>query len=92
MLWSLVTQEKTISYKNWLFPIIYLGKISYPLYLLHQIFIPYIRSALASLQLNNFAMFMLLFFLVLAVVIPISVLFHQFLELLLRKPNTKPQT
>jgi peptidoglycan/LPS O-acetylase OafA/YrhL len=84
MIWSLVIKEINISYSKWWYPIFLLGKVSYPVYLLHQIFIPYIRSALSHSTFNTFALLLLF---VLMITLPISILFHHFLEV--SPPNYK---
>ncbi|MDB9446466.1 acyltransferase family protein [Anabaena sp. CS-542/02] len=88
MIWSLVIKEINISYSWWSI-IFLLGKLSYPVYLLHQIFIPYIRSALTPSPFNTFSTFFLLLFLVLMVTVPISLIFNHFLEI--PPTNTKPK-
>ncbi len=43
--WCIVTYEdRLLPHPVWR-PILHLGQISYPVYLLHQIFVPYVRSA-----------------------------------------------
>jgi peptidoglycan/LPS O-acetylase OafA/YrhL len=89
MIWSLVIKEINISYSKWWSIISLVGKVSYPVYLLHQIFIPYIRSALSHSTSNVFNTFSLLLMLVLMITLPISILFHHFLEV--SPTNTKPK-
>ena len=89
MIWSLVIKEIDISYSKWWSIILLLGKVSYPVYLLHQIFIPYIRSALSHSTSNVFNTFSLLLMLVLMITLPVSILFHHFLEV--SPTNTKPK-
>lgn len=89
MIWSLVIKETYISYSKWWYPILVLGKVSYPVYLLHQIFIPYIRSVLSHSRFNTLSTFLLLLLLVVIVTLPISLLFNHFLELSPAKKKPK---
>jgi peptidoglycan/LPS O-acetylase OafA/YrhL len=92
MIWSLVIKENNISYNSGWYPVLFSGKVSYPIYLLHQIFIPYIKSALSPSPFNLFITFLLVLVLVIAITLPIAILIHQFLELLFFNTNTKPNS
>ena len=81
ILWSLVSNEDRLRLNVVHLPFLYLGRISYSVYLLHQIFVPYVNSALKSIPLNDLSHFILVLVGVLFVTLPFSWLFHKFIEL-----------
>jgi peptidoglycan/LPS O-acetylase OafA/YrhL len=91
LIWCLVTNENRLQPHTVLRPILYLGQISYPVYLLHQIFVPYIRSAIPSNLFNAAGLFVVILGLVMAVTLPLAACFHHWLELPFSKLKPKPQ-
>jgi peptidoglycan/LPS O-acetylase OafA/YrhL len=90
-LWYLVTYEERMrSHPVWL-PLLYLGEISYSVYLLHQIFVPYVRSAVELPMFNVASVFAILLGLVLAITLPLAAFFHQWIELPLSRFERKPK-
>lgn len=81
ILWSLVVNEDRLRFNRVCLPIIYLGKISYGVYLVHQIFVPYVNLSLKSMPLNDACHFIFVLLGVLILTLPVSVLFHQLLEI-----------
>lgn len=89
-LWYIVTHEdRLLPYPVWR-PILYLGQISYPVYLLHQIFVPYVRSAVEPTTFNAVGLFAVVLGLVLAVTLPLAACFHQYIELPFSRFERKP--
>jgi peptidoglycan/LPS O-acetylase OafA/YrhL len=77
IIWGIASLEMKNNRSNIERGLIALGTISYPIYLTHQIFISYIRSAL-DLADNRFVLqTVLLLFGVLSITIPISILFDR---------------
>jgi len=89
ILWSLVFNEDRLRLNSLCLPVFYLGRISYPVYLLHQIFVPYVNSLLKSITLNDASHFVLVLVGLLTITLPISLLFHQLLELPFSQQATK---
>ena len=89
IIWSLVINEDRLRLNSLCLPVFYLGRISYPVYLLHQIFVPYVNSVLKSMPLNDASHFVLVLVGVLTVTLPSSLLVHQFLELPFSQHGTK---
>jgi peptidoglycan/LPS O-acetylase OafA/YrhL len=81
ILWSLVSNKDYLRLSLVYLPFLYLGQISYSVYLLHQIFVPYVNSALKSIPLNDVSHFILVLVGVLLVTLPFSWLFHRLIEL-----------
>jgi peptidoglycan/LPS O-acetylase OafA/YrhL len=57
-------------------PFIALGQISYSIYLLHQLLVPYLRSPLLHMSLNAATHIGLLFVLTLLVTVPLATIYH----------------
>jgi peptidoglycan/LPS O-acetylase OafA/YrhL len=89
ILWSLVINEDRLRLNSLCLPVLYLGRISYSVYLLHQIFVPYVNSVLKSIPLNDASHFTLVLVGVLTFTLPSSLLFHQLLELPFSQWGTK---
>lgn len=89
IIWSLVINENRLCLNSLCLPILYLGRISYSVYLLHQIFVPYVNSVFKSIPLNDASHFVLVLVGVLTVTLPSSLLFHQLLELPFSQQPTK---
>jgi peptidoglycan/LPS O-acetylase OafA/YrhL len=92
ILWSLVVNEDRLRLNRVCLPIIYLGQISYSVYLVHQIFVPYVNLSLKSILLNDVSHFILVLLGVLIVTLPVSVLFHKLLEIPFAQRGTKLQS
>lgn len=71
------------------YPLLYLGQISYSVYLLHQIFIPYIRSALQPVGFSDIWIFTILLGLVLVISVPLAALTYQWIEIPFSKLGSK---
>ena len=89
LIWYIVTHENRFQTHSILQPILYLGQISYPVYLLHQIFVPYIKSAIPSNLFNAVGLLVVTFGLVMAITLPLSACFHYWLELPFSRLKTK---
>ncbi|HAA29210.1 MAG TPA: hypothetical protein DCE56_17810 [Cyanobacteria bacterium UBA8553] len=89
IIWSLVINENHLRFNSFCLPVLYLGQISYSVYLLHQIFVPYVNSVLKSIPLNDASHFVLVLVGVLTVTLPSSLLVHHFLELPFSQQSTK---
>jgi len=79
IIWSLVTHQKHFRFRFAYYPFLYLGLISYQVYLLHQIFVPFFRSALDKMTINWVMSFLLVLSLVFLVTLPLSFIFYKFL-------------
>jgi peptidoglycan/LPS O-acetylase OafA/YrhL len=79
MIWTLLSFKIPSIPRIWL-PFQKLGQISYSVYLLHQIFLAYLQSALVPNDWNIATNVGVLFTLVLLVTLPISVLYHHGFE------------
>ncbi|MEO8891001.1 MAG: acyltransferase [Coleofasciculaceae cyanobacterium] len=91
LIWCIVTHENRLQTHSVWRPILYLGQISYPVYLLHQIFVPYIKSAIPPNLLNMAGLFVVTLGLVMVITLPLSTCFHYWLELPFSKLKLKPQ-
>lgn len=80
LLWHLVSWEPQWSFHALWQPWLYLGQLSYPIYLLHQIFIPYIRSAIEPSPFAPLPTFLLVLGGVFLITIPLSIAFHNLFE------------
>jgi peptidoglycan/LPS O-acetylase OafA/YrhL len=80
IIWGLLSLKNQPKLSKFWHSFITLGSISYPLYLTHQIFIPYARSALDQLSIPLLFQTLLLFSIVLGITIPVSILFNRQLE------------
>ncbi len=80
LLWHLVSWEPQwlihVLWRPWL----YLGQLSYPIYLLHQIFVPYIRSAIDPSPFTLLPTFLLVLSGVMLLTLPLAIAFHYLLE------------
>ncbi len=65
--------------------LIALGYLSYPIYLTHQIFIPYVRSALDRLSSQLSLQTLLLFLIVSAITLPVSIWFDRQIDRRIQK-------
>jgi peptidoglycan/LPS O-acetylase OafA/YrhL len=91
-IWCIVTHEDLLLPHPIWQPILYLGQISYPVYLLHQIFVSYVRSAVEPTTFNVVGLFAVVLGLVLAVTLPLAACFHQYIELPFSKFQPNPQS
>jgi peptidoglycan/LPS O-acetylase OafA/YrhL len=73
-------------------PILYLGKISYPVYLLHQIFVPYVRSTVESNKFNAVGLFVIVLGLVLGITLPLAAFFNRWIELPFSRVKKQPKS
>lgn len=80
LLWHLVSWEPQWSLHPLLQPWLCLGQLSYPIYLLHQVFVPYARSAIDPSPFSPVPTFLLLLSGVLLLTLPLSIMFHYLLE------------
>lgn len=78
-IWSMIANQTHSKPAKMWHPLLLLGKISYPIYLLHQIFVPYVNSAFDQMNVNAVTLFILTSAIVLLVTLPVSVLFDKFL-------------
>ena len=92
LIWCIVTNENRLQPHYILRPILYLGKISYSVYLLHQIFVPYFRSTITPDLFNVAGLFAVILGLVLLITLPLASCFHHWLELPFPKLKQKPQS
>ncbi len=92
LIWCIVTNENRLQPHAVWQPILYLGQISYPVYLLHQIFVPYIQSAIPLNLFNVASLFLVVLGLVMVITLPLASCFHHWLELPFPKLKQKPQS
>jgi peptidoglycan/LPS O-acetylase OafA/YrhL len=80
LIWFLSFHESKWHFYSFWLPLFSLGQLSYAIYLVHQIFVPYIRSGVGLI--SSFTMPSLLLTLtgVLLITLPISIFFSYFLE------------
>lgn len=80
LIWYIVAWETQYKLHHIWLPLIYLGKLSYPIYLLHQIFVPYVRSVLDPSPFSSQVTFLIIVVSVMIFTWPFSILFHNLLE------------
>lgn len=80
LLWHLVSWEPQWSLHAPWQPWLYLGQLSYPIYLIHQIFVPYVRSAIDPSLFSPLPTFCLVLSGVLFLTLPLAIAFHHLLE------------
>ena len=80
LLWYVVDHESQWKLHPLWRPCLWLGQLSYPIFLLHQVFVPYVRSAMEPSPMKTLPMLLVIMGIVMLITIPLSILFHLFLE------------
>jgi peptidoglycan/LPS O-acetylase OafA/YrhL len=80
LIWNLVNYEDRMPFHQLWLPLFHIGQISYSIYLVHQVFVPYVRSAIEPSPFAAIPTLLLTSIGVLLVTLPLSLLFYYIFE------------
>ncbi len=80
LIWNLAIYEERMRFHQLWLPLFHIGQISYSIYLVHQVFVPFVRSAIEPSPFAPIPTFLLVLSGVLLISLPVSLLFHHLVE------------